>query len=442
MNSENPTPKNKKGRVKKTLIIILITILSLIFLIIGSAVGIMYHYYSKMDREAIITLGEGEHMTLDDLDSRLEEIESYDPDFGDVSYVTGSGDEEYTIDWDEISNILAGNSTDTEAPEPTAPSDPTVTDNPNTAVPPVTDPNSPDTDSSSPNTTPNTPSHTPPSNSDTQPATPVTTRPPTPVVTPSNKDKVTNVLLIGRDLTGKYGLSDVMIVVSINDTDKTITLTSLLRDTYVYIPANRGFYNRLNASHSSGGTSLLIATIKRNFGINIDDYIKVDFGGVQKVFNVLGGVDLTLSAQEIEYINGRCSSKIDSSLAGTTIHLNGEQLLAHSRNRSSGNGDWGRTNRQRQVIAAIFDMLKTKSITELTALLDELFPLVTTDISFGTFTSYILKSPQYVQYNMQTFTIPTNPYWCYYRDSVGRSMIKITNMTKTIAQWTKTVYGT
>lgn len=460
MNSENK--KSQKGsKTKKVLIIILLVILGIILLGVLIAGGIMYNFYSKMNYETIVTLAEGENMSVEDLESRLQEIESYEPEFGDVSYVTGgeSDDSEYYIDWDEVSRILAGETDEASVPEdPTTPD--TVTTPPETLpVPPETLPVHTETESAestSYGTTPITstgttkpiPQTTAP---ETQPTPATTARPnvtPAPdttPLTPSNpidpkNGKIKNILLIGRDLTGKYGLSDVMIIVSINDKTGSITLTSMLRDTYVYIPANGGFYNRLNASHSSGGTSLLINTIKRNFGITIDNYIKVDFGSVQKVFDILGGIDIGLSTQEIEYINGRSgSTKIDISLEGQVVHLNGAQLLAHCRNRSSGNGDWGRTDRQRKVITAIFNKLKTKSIGELNDLLNQLFPLVTTDITFTTFTSYILKSPNYMTYNVNTFTIPTSPYWYYYRDAKGRSMIRISNMTKTIALWQQTI---
>lgn len=454
MNSENP--KNKKGsNTKKILLIILLVILGIILLGVLIAGGVMYHFYSKMNYETVVTLAEGENMSVEDLESRLQEIESYEPEFGDdVSYVTGgeSDDSEYYIDWDEVSRILAG-----ETDEESIPEDPITTET--VTTPPETLPVPPETESSEstsseiiPITAPDTAKPTPGTTAPETKPTPVTTArpnvtppPDTTPLTPSNpidpkNGKVKNILLIGRDLTGKYGLSDVMIIVSINDKNGSITLTSLLRDTYVYIPANGGFYNRLNASHSSGGTSLLINTIKRNFGITIDNYIKVDFGSVQKVFDILGGIDIGLSTQEIQYINGRSgSTKIDISLEGQVVHLNGAQLLAHCRNRSSGNGDWGRTDRQRKVITAIFNKLKTKSIGELNDLLNQLFPLVTTDITFTTFTSYILKSPYYMTYNVKTFTIPASPYWYYYRDAKGRSMIRISNMTKTIAQWQQTI---
>ena len=438
--TENPQKRSSSGKkAGKIGIIILITLLSIVFLMIAIAGGTMIHYYNLMNIETVQTLGEGQLMDISDYSERLGELESYDPDFGSVSYVEAGSldpddeqsklDQDYHFDENEISRILAGEDIDPDVTE-------------NTQEPPVT--TSGDTLPVPPETSVTATTAGVPSTTKTTPATtkkPSTTAAPAPVVNPSTDDKITNILLIGRDMTGVNGLSDVMIIASINDTDGTITLTSLLRDTYVYIPANKGSYNRLNAAHSIGGTSLLIATIKHNFGISIDNYIKVDFNSVQKVFDILGGVNMVLTEQEINHINKRCDAYIDPALAGTEIHLNGLQILSHCRNRYSGNGDWGRTERQRNILTSVFETLKTKSIDELKNLLDQLFPLVTTDISLGEFSSYIIKSPIYMKYTINTFTIPGGGYWYYYRDSAGRSVIRISNINKTVALWRQAVYG-
>lgn len=451
--TENPQKRSSSGKkAGKIGIIILITMLSIVFLAIAIAGGTMIHYYNLMNIETVETLGEGGFMDVSDYSERLNELESYDPEFGSVSYVDAGTlspddeqsrlDEDYHLDEDEISRILAGEDIQPDVTEEqSVPDDTTSADTlpepPETAVP-GTSSSVPGT-SAAPTTTKATPVTTKATPATTK--SPSTTAAPAPVVNPSTDDKITNILLIGRDMTGVNGLSDVMIIASINDTDGTITLTSLLRDTYVYIPANRGSYNRLNAAHSIGGTSLLIATIKRNFGIDIDNYIKVDFNSVQKVFDILGGVNMVLTEQEINHINKRCKAYIDPALAGTEIHLNGLQILSHCRNRYSGNGDWGRTERQRNILTSVFETLKTKSIDELKNLLDQLFPLVTTDISLGEFSSYIIKSPTYMKYTINTFTIPGGGYWYYYRDSAGRSVIRISNINKTVALWRQAVYG-
>lgn len=253
-------------------------------------------------------------------------------------------------------------------------------------------------------------------------------------------DKVTHILLIGRDAGASTGRSDVMMIVSINNTDKTITLTSLLRDTYVSIPVNGGLNERLNAAHFIGGVSLLEATIKSNFGITIDNYIEVNFDAATAVFDRIGGLDLTLSKGECEYLG------IAASMAGKPIHLNGKQLLAHCRNRSvtsteaGRSGDWSRTYRQRQVLSLAFDKLKTMSLSDLYRMLDEIFPYVTTDIKYTTFQSYVFKSPQFLKYKIQTTTIP-DVYWKYAHSTRGQSVIVITSIERIMNKWEQLVYG-
>ena len=124
--------------------------------------------------------------------------------------------------------------------------------------------------------------------------------------------------------------SDAMIIASINKTDKTIKLTSLMRDMYVQIPGYSD--NRINAAYAFGGMELLDAAIKQNFDIDIDGNIEVDFSGFKNVIDSIGSVDIQVDADEISVmndyvrdINRQTGAAPDSSLvtqAGMQ-HLNG-----------------------------------------------------------------------------------------------------------------------
>ena len=117
-------------------------------------------------------------------------------------------------------------------------------------------------------------------------------------------DNVYNLLLIGtdaRDLENERGRSDSMIVLSINKATKKITMTSVMRDTYLHIPEVG--YNRVNAAYSYGGAPLLVQTLEENFGFKIDNYMIANFGVFKEIVDVVGGVDLDVSASEIEVMN-------------------------------------------------------------------------------------------------------------------------------------------
>ncbi len=198
-------------------------------------------------------------------------------------------------------------------------------------------------------------------------------------------DHIINILLIGQDRREGEGRSrsDAMILCTINKSTNTLTMTSFMRDMYVQIPGYRD--NRINASYAIGGMELLDACIEKNFGVQIDGNVEVDFSGFQQVIDKIGGVDVELTSAEANYLNERGNWDIENN-AGTwnlkagTNHLNGSQALAYSRIRYIGNGDFGRTNRQRTVLNALIEKAKTMSITELNSLLRELLPLLTTDM--------------------------------------------------------------
>ena len=210
--------------------------------------------------------------------------------------------------------------------------------------------------------------------------------------TVSGSDDVVNILLIGQDRRPGEGRarSDAMIIASINKTDKTIKLTSLMRDMYVQIPGYSD--NRINAAYAFGGMETLDATIKQNFDIDIDGNIEVDFSGFKEVIDSFGGIDMEIDADEIDVmndyvrdINRQTGENTESSLvtqAGMQ-HLNGTQALAYSRIRYVGNGDFGRTERQRKVLMAAFDEVSNLSIPEMLSLADTVLPLLTTDMSSG-----------------------------------------------------------
>ncbi len=167
-----------------------------------------------------------------------------------------------------------------------------------------------------------------------------------------------NILLIGvdrRDSTW-YGNSDTMILLTINHTRQKIIMTSFMRDTRVNIP---GYGERkLNSAFALAGPDLLVQTLTSVFDVPIDHYVWIDFNNMVSLVDMLGGVDVTMTPAEAEYVG--------LSIAGTqVVHLNGEQALKHSRDRFSGGNDYERTRRQRDVLTAMAGKLKTLKPLEL-----------------------------------------------------------------------------
>ncbi len=206
------------------------------------------------------------------------------------------------------------------------------------------------------------------------------------VTTPEAGENIINILLIGQDAREgeTRARSDSMILCTINKSAKTLTMSSFMRDMYVQIPGYRD--NRINVSYALGGMSLLDACIEKNFGVQVDGNVEVDFSGFQKIIDLLGGVEIELTKAEADYLNREGNWGVEDnagtwSLTAGVNKLNGSQAVAYSRVRYVGNGDFGRTNRQRTVLNALMEKAKTMSLTQLNNLLKEILPLLTTDLS-------------------------------------------------------------
>lgn len=187
-----------------------------------------------------------------------------------------------------------------------------------------------------------------------------------------------NILLIGQDARegDAQSRSDSMILCSYNKNTNTLTMTSFLRDLYVEIPGHGS--NRINAAYSFGGTKLLRKTLEHNFGLYIDGSIEVDFSHFSEIIDHLGGVEIELRQDEAKLINRQTGSSLSEGLQ----RLDGFQALTYSRIRNlDTDGDFSRTNRQRKVINALVDAFRDIRITELTPMLNDLLPMLTTDLN-------------------------------------------------------------
>ena len=195
---------------------------------------------------------------------------------------------------------------------------------------------------------------------------------------------IVNFLLIGRDTQeGKNGRSDSIILCTFNKVDKTIILTSFLRDLYVPIPGHRS--NRINAAYAFGGAPLLKKTLESNFGLYIDGWFQADFSQFAQIIDLLGGVDITLRRDEAAHI----SQETGTILTEGRQTLNGDQALSYSRIRKlDAQGDFGRTDRQRKVLQAIADRTRSAPLPTLLSLTRQVLPMISTDLSASDILSY------------------------------------------------------
>ncbi len=229
---------------------------------------------------------------------------------------------------------------------------------------------------------------------------------------------ILNILLFGADQYGDEGNSDTMILMSIDNRHEKIKLTSFLRDTYVYVP---GYYDtKLTHAYSYGGAQLSIQTIEANFGIKIDRYAVVNFETFRDIVDIMDGVDIELTYDEIQYINAQVAQNgQDDYLPWDTeegiVHLNGQQALWHARNRGGYvNGqyfymgdDWGRVERQRAFLDAVMNKLRSSaSLTEIVQIVNAVGPNITTNLKSSEITMLVSGALTYLGYEMEELSMP------------------------------------
>lgn len=201
---------------------------------------------------------------------------------------------------------------------------------------------------------------------------------------------VTNILLLGIDrrTTTEVSRSDVMMIASIDKKNKQLKLTSLMRDMYIPIP-DKGS-NRINTAYQLGGPALSIKTVNTNFDLDITRYAIVDFFALEHVIDIIGGIEIELTPEEVELINLYIDdlNRLDETDkrspyikdAGTQL-LDGRQAVAYTRIRYTKGGDFQRTKRQRTVLDTMFKKLSSTSKLKYPDLLASILPYVETNIS-------------------------------------------------------------
>ncbi|MBQ3517827.1 MAG: LCP family protein [Clostridia bacterium] len=257
-------------------------------------------------------------------------------------------------------------------------------------------------------------------------------------------ENVWNVLLIGADeaLAEGTARSDSMILVSVSHYTDTIVLTSILRDSYLKIPENG--YNRINAALPYGGVALLAETIESNFGIHVDNYAMLDFALFKDVIDAIGGVYLTPTEDETEYINelmvllDREDLLIDT--PNELTHFNGVQALYYARIRKM-DSDVHRTERQRKVLLAAKDRVLSMELTQLLDLVKEFMPRIVTDIDSKTCISLLFSAYKMLQeYSIEQHCMPMEGT---YSDTYvyGMSVKRIYDFESNTNTWEELVYG-
>ena len=202
-----------------------------------------------------------------------------------------------------------------------------------------------------------------------------------------------NIALLGIDSRADdYGLgnrSDCIIIASLNEKTNEIKLTSVYRDTYVYV-TEKGTkkLDKITHAYSYGGAQNTLKSLNEALDLNITEYVTVNFDAVIAAVDALGGITLNIDSSELKYINDYIDATSSSSGVSSnhitktgSQTVDGVQAVAYSRIRYTAGGDYKRTERMRDVIEAMLAKAKTLSLGKLNSFANTILPRISTNIT-------------------------------------------------------------
>lgn len=160
-----------------------------------------------------------------------------------------------------------------------------------------------------------------------------------------NEKEPISILLLGVDeREGDRGRSDSLILLTINPNEKSTKMVSIPRDTRTEI-IGKGIEDKINHAYAFGGVDMTISTVEHLLDIPVDYYVQVNMESFKDIVDAVGGITVdnkfAFSYGGVDFPKG-------------TITLNGEEALKYSRMRyDDPRGDFGRQERQRQIIQAV-----------------------------------------------------------------------------------------
>lgn len=195
--------------------------------------------------------------------------------------------------------------------------------------------------------------------------------------------------------------SDTMIVCCINHNDKTVKLVSIYRDTYLNIgedyDGTPDCYTKANAAYNIGGPEQFLSMINLNLDLDITEYVTVEFKALATAIEMLGGLDVDLTYQEIVHLNNynletapACDMEyVEIELPPLeelngymtrTYHLNGSQAVSYARIRYTDGFDFRRASRQRLILTLLKEKAKSADLATINNVLNAVLPMVTTNL--------------------------------------------------------------
>lgn len=198
-----------------------------------------------------------------------------------------------------------------------------------------------------------------------------------------------NILLLGGDSrsTQAYERTDSIVILSINQEEAQVKMSSIMRDIWVEFPGT-GISHKINAANVFGGPELAMATVNEYFGTDIEDYVLINMTDMIEIIDMVGGIDLEITESERNYINYYAQVYIreTQNYDGETsidesgqVHLNGLLAMSYTRNRYT-DSDYGRVQRQQKVLLALAQRFQDMEVNDLMAMAEDISERVETNL--------------------------------------------------------------
>ena len=204
--------------------------------------------------------------------------------------------------------------------------------------------------------------------------------------------------------------SDGIIIISINENNKTVKMVSVYRDTFVQVDGHG--LTKITHAYAYGGPTLAIKTLNQNLDLDISEFVSVNFDSVSTIVDRIGGIEITIEKDEVSQMNKyiKETAAITGKEAKTipkagTYTLDGVQAVTYGRIRKTEGGDYKRTERMRTVIMKTFEKVKKMDLSTLNKIVNDVFPKIQTNISSG---EIISKAAQ-----IKSYKIDSNLGWPY-----------------------------
>lgn len=211
-----------------------------------------------------------------------------------------------------------------------------------------------------------------------------------------------NIALFGvdsreQDLLSGDNRSDTIMICSVNKKTGETRLVSVYRDTLLNIGG--GDYRKCNAAYAYGGPQQAVSMLNSNLDLNITDFVTVGFEGLAETIDALGGIDLEITEEEMEYMNSymddmyyEIGTDYDEVTDWGMQHLSGIQATAYCRIRYTEGDDFRRAERQRTVLMLTMEKARKANPIRLAAAAGAVLGRTATSLSSTELMLFILRA--------------------------------------------------